>query len=465
MSVKIGFLACHSENYYAAETQVIDRCRKGLQDIAEPMGIKIVTTSPVMDAEGAKAAKKAFQEEKVDYLLLLNASFSTGDIMMEFEQWETPMGVWAIPELKKEGDIALNATVSGNMYISIAQRTYQTPKKIKWFYGYPEEELCKKRFQVTFQALKGYKAIRAGKIGVLGGVAPTFYNLANAGTKEEEMGISFVHFTMEDLCKEVKLLKKEEIKYRKQQIIISAEDCSSVPEQSLEEGAKVLSVLVKWTEQYHISAWAASCWPDFQEHFSIVPCVPFTLLAKLKGVPVACEGDIGGAISLLFAKAIAGYAPTLMDLASLEFEQEQMLLWHCGIGSVDLMPKQGSRMIPHPMLDRKNPDRKEMGLAYDYLFREVPVTVLRYTNDHRLFAFEGKINNQYAGYTGTRGYVTDFTSRKQATKLGDIVETIMSQGIEHHLILVPGHIEEALHECAALAGLSWINMEKYTDGL
>lgn len=64
MSVKIGFLACHSENYYAAETQVIDRCRKGLQDIAEPMGIRIVTTSPVMDAEGAKAAKKHFRKKK-----------------------------------------------------------------------------------------------------------------------------------------------------------------------------------------------------------------------------------------------------------------------------------------------------------------------------------------------------------------------------------------------------------------
>ena len=69
------------------------------------------------------------------------------------------------------------------------------------------------------------------------------------------------------------------------------------------------------------------------------------MLAKIKGVPVACEGDIGGAISLLVAGAVAKKAPTLMDLAALDFEKNQMLLWHCGIGSVDLQPEK-QEVIP-----------------------------------------------------------------------------------------------------------------------
>lgn len=91
----------------------------------------------------------------------------------------------------------------------------------------------------------------------------------------------------------------------KEEILASAQDCTKLPQKSLEAGAKVLVTMIKLTEQYNVSAWAASCWPDFQDYFSIVPCVPFTLLAKIKGVPVACEGDIGGAISLLIAGAIA----------------------------------------------------------------------------------------------------------------------------------------------------------------
>ena len=465
MKVKVGFLACHSENYFAIEYNVIERCLQGVTELADAMDVEIVAYASVVDAEGAKKAKEFFEKEEISYLLLFNAAFSTGDIMMEFEDWKTPMGVWAVPDGKDEGDIELNATVCGNMYISIAQRTFRTPKKVKWFYGYPEQEQLKKRLTVTFQALQGLQAIRHGIIGVLGEIAPTFFNLANDEQYASSLGLSFIHLTMEDFIKETKRVREDEILAMKEEILASAQDCTNLPEKSLEEGAKVLAAMIKLTEQYNISAWAASCWPDFQDHFSIVPCVPFTLLAKIKGVPVACEGDIGGAISLLIAGAIAKKAPTLMDLASLDFEKNQMLLWHCGIGSVDLQPETGVSIIPHPMLDRKNPDREYMGLTYDYAFRETPVTILRYSNNEKIFAIEGKVYANQKGYTGTRGYITDFSSRNHAVSLEDIVETIMSQGVEHHLIVVPGNIEEALHECAVISGITWMDMETYSNGL
>lgn len=97
-----------------------------------------------------------------------------------------------------------------------------------------------------------------------------------------------------------------------------------------------------------------------------------------------------------------------MDLAGLNFEKNQMLLWHCGIGSVDLQPETGVSIIPHPMLDRRNPEREYMGLTYDYAFRETPVTILRYSNNEKIFAVEGKVYANQKGYTGTRGYITDF---------------------------------------------------------
>lgn len=465
MKLKLGILPCHSENYFAIENNVIERCLQGITELAEAMDVEIVAYKPVMDAESAKKAKKFFEKEEISYLLLLNAAFSTGDIMMEFEDWKTPMGVWAVPDGKDEEDIELNATVCGNMYISIAQRTFRTPKKVKWFYGYPEQEQLKKRLTVTFQALRGLQAIRHGTIGVLGEIAPTFFNLANDEQYASSLGLSFRHFTMEDFIEEAKMVKEEEILAMKEEILASAQDCTNLPEKSLEEGAKVLAAMIKLTEQYNISAWAASCWPDFQDYFSIVPCVPFTLLAKIKGVPVACEGDIGGAISLLIAGAIAKKAPTLMDLAALDFEKNQMLLWHCGIGSVDLQPETGVSIIPHPMLDRKNPDRECMGLTYDYAFRETPATILRYSNNKKIFAVEGKVYASRKGYTGTRGYITDFSSRSHEVSLEDIVETIMSQGVEHHLIIVPGNIEEALHECAVISGITWMDMETYSNGL
>ena len=93
------------------------------------------------------------------------------------------------------------------------------------------------------------------------------------------------------------------------------------------------------------------------------------------------------------------------------------------------------------------------------------MTILDTVIMRKIFAIEGKVYTNQKGYTGTRGYITDFSSRNHAVSLEDIVETIMSQGVEHHLIVVPGHIEEALHECAALCNIAWMNMKTYSNGL
>ena len=250
---------CHSENYFAIENNVIERCLQGVTELADAMDVEIVAYEPVMDAASAKKAKEFFEKEEISYLLFLNAAFSTGDIMMEFENWKTPMGVWAVPDGKEEGDIELNATVCGNMYISIAQRAFRIPRKVKWFYGYPEQEQLKNRLTVTFQALRGVQVIRHGTIGVLGEIALTFFNLANDEQYASSMRLSFVHLTMEDFIKETRMVEEEEILTMTGEILASAQDCTNLPEKSLEEGAKVLAAMIKLTERYNVSVWAASC--------------------------------------------------------------------------------------------------------------------------------------------------------------------------------------------------------------
>ena len=60
MKLKLGILPCHSENYFAIENNVIERCLQGITELAEAMDVKIVAYEPVMDAESTKKAKKFF---------------------------------------------------------------------------------------------------------------------------------------------------------------------------------------------------------------------------------------------------------------------------------------------------------------------------------------------------------------------------------------------------------------------
>lgn len=461
MNAKLGLLICHSDNYFAVEHNIPYLCEKQMQVLTQEAGIELVTYSLVKDERGAKAARAYFESKEIDYLLIVNGAFSTGDIIMEFETFTKPIGVWAVNEPVKNGDIQLNATVSANLFISIAKRKFKHFRNYKWFFGHPEDELFLRRMRVTLKAINAYHAWKHKKVGVLGGVAPTFFNLELDTDVEESSGLQFQHITFDEFIKETKEVEKEQISEMKKIILSSAQDTSRLPEDSLEEGAKVLAALIRMVKKYELSALAACCWPEFQDHFSIVPCVCFTLLAKLTNVPVACEGDIGGAISMLIANSMSDKKPTLMDLAGVE--KESLLLWHCGISSCDLQPDQGVSIVPHPMLDRRNPNRKPMGLSYDYAMKPMNVTIMRYSNNHKLFACKARIEERLDGYTGARGYLNHFTSEGKTIAVTDVIETIMANGVEHHIILCPGDLEDSLHEFANMAKIEWMKVETYHD--
>jgi len=75
--------------------------------------------------------------------------------------------------------------------------------------------------------------------------------------------------------------------------------------------------LLDWAEQHlgarKYVAFADKCWPAFPEQFGFEPCYVNSRLAS-RGIPVACEVDIYGALSEYIGACISGDAVTLLDI-------------------------------------------------------------------------------------------------------------------------------------------------------
>ncbi len=75
--------------------------------------------------------------------------------------------------------------------------------------------------------------------------------------------------------------------------------------------------LLDWAEAHkgarEYVAFADKCWPAFPEQFGFEPCYVNSRLAA-KGIPVACEVDIYGALSEYIGACITGDAVTLLDI-------------------------------------------------------------------------------------------------------------------------------------------------------
>lgn len=75
--------------------------------------------------------------------------------------------------------------------------------------------------------------------------------------------------------------------------------------------------LLDWIDQHRdgrkYAAMANKCWPAFQTQFGFVPCYVNARLAA-RGIPVACEVDIWGALSEYIATCVTADAVTLLDI-------------------------------------------------------------------------------------------------------------------------------------------------------
>ena len=75
--------------------------------------------------------------------------------------------------------------------------------------------------------------------------------------------------------------------------------------------------LLDWAEQHKGAsayvAFADKCWPAFPKEFGFEPCYVNSRLAS-RGIPVACEVDVYGALSEYIGACISGDAVTLLDI-------------------------------------------------------------------------------------------------------------------------------------------------------
>lgn len=98
---------------------------------------------------------------------------------------------------------------------------------------------------------------------------------------------------------------------------MKAEMGENVYEDMLERMARFELTLLDWAEKHkgdrEYVVFADKCWPAFPEQFGFEPCYVNSRLAS-KGIPVACEVDIYGALSEYIGACVTKDAVTLLDI-------------------------------------------------------------------------------------------------------------------------------------------------------
>lgn len=152
------------------------------------------------------------------------------------------------------------------------------------------------------------------------------------------------------------------------------------------------------------AAFANKCWPAFEKYFGHVPCYVNSRLAA-KGIPVACEADIYGALSEYMVVCATAAPPAILDInnsvpkdmyeecKSAVGDYDLTDLWmgfHCGNTSSQclLQPALQHQLIMHRLMEpEKDPDITRGTL--EGRIKSGPISVFRIqsTSDADLHAY------------------------------------------------------------------------------
>lgn len=460
MALKIGLIFGALPTYFPQKYNVFDRVVQTVFRLCGDLGVDVVQGNTIpMNGQQTRDILNQFRAQGVDFIMLVHGGFTMGDVAREIALCDLPGGVWATVEPTLEGDVQLNNFVSLNMTLSIMRKHRDcTAYPVQWFYGEPEDTNIQQDLCQHLQALQVKQRLQGAKIGLIGGVAPTFYNMHVAqDALKNNLGVDIEEIDMHHLFDTMAQVGTAHITTERA-LMAQAVNLHALTDSQIDKTIRCAIALRHIAQQGKYDALAVSDWPALQEQpHAMHPGAAFSWLEETDRLPIASEGDILGAVSQLIVRELTDTVGCILDMTLPQFDKNRILMWHGGGGAL-CYAKGDVNFVPHPMIGRGTPAENTFGAIADYEFAPNTYTLLRVSqNGKTLWAVETQVTpakTGETGYTGCRGWMTNFTTANGPHHARDIVASIMDYGIEHHFILAPQSLLPILQRVAYWCGMT-----------
>jgi L-fucose isomerase-like protein len=455
--------------YFPEKHGVWGRVEAALEEMCSQRKMRFVpTTGVVTDAREARKALSECAEKNADFVMLVHGGFTMGDVGREIAASDFRLGVWTVPEPIRTGDVQLNNFVSLNMTMSIARQVRDLrANPMQWYHGDPQSAELRTRIGTTLDSIRIVNSLQGARVGVVGGLAMTFYNMEVSTNKLlSRLGVEVVNHDMHQLTERISAIDPQRVTSELEKMECAAA-VEGVSTEQMDITARVALALRDLASDNNHRALAVSDWPALQENPGMHPGGAFSWLEEMDYLPCASEGDILGAVSQLVALSMTGKVGSLLDMTEPDFDSGRLLMWHGGGGPLAMAAPGSARWINHPMIGREDPKGPRFGCVADFVFAPGQHTIFRISDEAgALFQMTANVVDQDpSGFDGCRGWMEDFAIWGERSSLGDVVSTVMTQGLEHHFVAIPGNYRSVLSEYAAWSGMTPIKRRPMRDHL
>ncbi len=388
----------------------------------------------VMDATAVQAAADSLAGQPLDLLLLFQASFADSSVAAGLAQAvDAPTLLWALPEERTGGRLRLNSFCGINLAGHALKRA---GIKYDYVYALPDDAAGLRKLLVLARAGRVKRLLKTTRIGRVGehptGFEPCGFD---SDALARRLGVEIVQRELTGVFAQVRELAPTDIAPVLEEIKGKVAGLDALDQKALHGSLGVYLTLNHLVKQENFQGLAVRCWPEFFLELGCAACGAMSMLSDA-GTPCSCEADVNGTVTQVILQGLSGDVAFGTDVVGFDVERDEAVVWHCGLAPLGMAdPAAEPRGTIH--------SNRKLPLLMEFPLKPGRVTIARLTQAgdgaYRLVVGGGEMLRAPMSFSGTSGVL------RFDRPAADVLDTIMAEGLDHHISLTYGdYVDELL---------------------
>lgn len=399
------------------------------------------TPDLVLSLDAVETAAQALLDDRPDLLLLLQASFADSTMALRLADLaELPLLLWALPEARVGGRLRLNSFCGINL---AGHGLTRAGYNYEYVYAAPGDEAALAKVRAIAAAAQVKRRLRGARIGRVGENPAGFDTcLVNEAMLKERLGLEVIQLDLEEVFEHARAVQPPAVAAVMERVKSQVAGLEAVDASAVQGTLSAYVTLRDTAGERQLDGFAVRCWPEFFTDLGCAACGAMSMLSNER-TPCSCEADVNGTITQLILQWISGEPAFGSDLVSFDLDEDLAILWHCGLAPLAMAD-------PDAQPEATIHSNRHLPLLMQFPLRPGRVTLARLseaTGEPRLVIGSGEMLKAPPSFTGTTGTLR-FDSGAAA-----VLDTIMCEGLEHHLSLTYGDHAAALEALARMLKL------------
>lgn len=397
----------------------------------------------VMDLPAARAAAEALAAAAPDLLVIFQASFADSTMVVELARTvHAPVLLWAMPEERTGGRLRLNSFCGINLGGHGLRRA---GIRYDYLYAAPGDPRAVEKVLLLARAGRAAALLRGARIGRFGlnpdGFEPcTFDGEALAALT----GVQIVQRELGEVFGPARVAAEIATGPVLAALAERVDGLDDLDQAALRKSLGAYVTLRRLADEHEFAGLAVRCWPEFFTELGAAACGAMSMLSDGM-VPCSCEADVNGTVTQLMLQWLSGEQAFGTDMVGFDVERDEAVLWHCGLAPLSMAdPEFRPRGAIH--------SNRKLPLLMEFPLKPGRVTIARLSEsagrgEYRLIAGRGEMLRAPMSFSGTSGVL------RFDRPAAEVLDIIMTEGLDHHISLTYGDHLEALLALARMLDL------------